>query len=529
MNKPKLSYSQVLNDPLRFQQMCWPHLKFYDKQVEILYSLIMNDETVVPAGNQLGKDFITGFAALWFCCSRSPVKVVTSSAGQRQLSAVLWGEMRRFIATSRFPLPIDAKSMVIHQVLPDGTFEPRSYVQGVVTNVAENMLGHHLERGSKPEPMDALTGERLEPWDRLPRTLAIFDEASSIGNEFYEATDTWAHRKLVIGNPLPCSNFFFDKVKMGHVFRDEDDKSKGKHVNIIKIKASESPNVKLALAEIELGKEPSHREVIPGVVSYSDYQKRRKLWDPVRQSVGLDAEFYAGAEILLYPPEWLNASEQQARVVNARFKLRGKKRLGAAIGVDTAEGGDDTCWTVVDHYGILDKISLKTTDTSDIPNQTLALMNKWKVKAENVIFDLGGGGKQHADVLRSRKHNVRVVGFGEAPTAEAGEGRLTYKNRRAELYGLLMIALEPPAEDGDKVVFAIPERYTELRRQLAPTPKLYDSEGRLYLPPKDRPTETYKGETIKQMLGCSPDEADSLVLANYGLVYPKKKLRIGVY
>jgi len=41
----------------------------------------------------------------------------------------------------------------------------------------------------------------------------------------------------------------------------------------------------------------------------------------------------------------------------------------------------------------------------------------------------------------------------------------------------------------------------------------------MYLPPKDKPTTTHKGVTIKKLIGCSPDEADSLVLAVYALSY----------
>jgi hypothetical protein len=514
LNKPIVDYKGILQDPIKFKRLFWPDMKLYDRQVEILRSLVLHDETYVPAGNQLGKDFITGLAVLWFFCSRSPCRVVTSSAGQRQLSAVLWGEIRRFYYTAKYPLPIDAKSLIIHQLKNEkGDFEPRSYVQGVVTNVPENMLGHHLERGE----------------DNLPRTLAVFDEASSIADEYYEATDTWAHRKLIIGNPLPCSNFFFRGSTGGDILRDDDDPSKGKHINVIKIKASDSPNVRLAEAEIAAGKQPSHTNIIPGVVSYNDYLKRRKLWDPIRQCIGLDAEFYKGTEVLLFPPEWLNASEEQDRKLRRKARIKKKyERKAIAIGCDPAEGGDDTCWTVGDGLGILDKITIKTEDTSVITNKTIALIKQWEVKPQNVVFDAGGGGKQIADELGSRGYKVRTVGFGQSAMNE-NDQRVVYKNMRAQMYGELSSALEPYSEDNSRQQFAIPEKYDELRRQLAPIPRLYDAEGKLYLPPKSRPTPTYKGETLRSILGCSPDEADSLVLMYHGVLYQKHKLKLGVF
>jgi hypothetical protein len=42
-------------DPIEFQKLLWPDITFYDKQKEILYSVLDNNETFVPAGNMLGR------------------------------------------------------------------------------------------------------------------------------------------------------------------------------------------------------------------------------------------------------------------------------------------------------------------------------------------------------------------------------------------------------------------------------------------------------------------------------------------
>lgn len=190
---------ELLTDPRKFIAMCWPQAVIYDKQIEIIESVRDNFETIVVAGNQLGKDWISGLITLWFFCSRSPCRIVTSSSGQTQLESVLWGEIKNFIRDSQYPLPINMTHLHIRQLLPDGTEEPKSYVKGIVTNTVENMQGHHLPRGPNGEP----------------RTLCIMDEASGIGQEFYDAIQTWAHRILIVGNPLPCTNFFFTGVKAG--------------------------------------------------------------------------------------------------------------------------------------------------------------------------------------------------------------------------------------------------------------------------------------------------------------------------
>ncbi len=41
-------------DPITLAKALWPDVKFYNKQIDIIYSVWNNDETVVPAGNMLG-------------------------------------------------------------------------------------------------------------------------------------------------------------------------------------------------------------------------------------------------------------------------------------------------------------------------------------------------------------------------------------------------------------------------------------------------------------------------------------------
>lgn len=471
----------------------------YDRQEEILYSLRDNDETIVPAGNALGKDFVTALAVLWFFCSRTPCRVVTSSVDQPQLKGVLWGEIRRFVTTSRYPLPIQMNDLLIRQMI-NGQVEPRSYLIGRVTAKGEGLLGHHIERKS----------------DGVPRTLAVFDEASGIDQESYEATDTWAHRKLIIGNPYPCTNFFYKGVKAGDLPRPN---RSAFYRKVIRIKATDSPNIRLAELQKKGGVEPTNEIIVPGVVDYETYEKRRALWDPVRQSIGLEAEFYEGGEVLLCPPLWLNAAE----LIIPNSQHRGIK----TIGCDPGEGGAETSWTVANDTGVLHHEAFQTPNTAIIPNHTMSLMRQWGVSPENVYFDRGGGGLQHADSLREKGYHVQTVGFGESandPTItrriktvqerkDAKEEQYAYVTRRDEMYGLLRLKLDP----GVYGRFGIPSKYAELRRQLSLIPLVYDKEGRLKLPPKEKKSKNSTEVTLREILGCSPDQADSLVLANYGL------------
>jgi hypothetical protein len=498
-NKP------VIIDPLKFKRVFWPSVSFYKEQKEIIYSVRDNDMTTVPAGNGLGKDFVTAFIVLWFFCSRRPARVVTTSVNVGQLEDVLWGEMRNFIDNAKYKLPILYNHLKIRQLRGDGSIVPLAEIVGKVTVKGEGLLGRHL------------------PWgpDRSPRTLVAFDEASGVDDIAFNSTDTWAHRRLVIGNPFPCENFFKRAVKKGDVKRPT---GKGYSSRVIRISAEMSPNVRLAKAERRLGKAPSLDILVPGVTDYVTYCDRRQNWDKVRQCIGLDGNFYEGAEVLMYPPEWLNRAERIA----AELAKSGKKRLGKSLGIDTAEGGDSTVWTVIDEFGIIEQVEMKTPNTAFIQGKTIEIAKRHGVHPTNWVFDAGGGGKEHADYLRAKGYDVRAVFFGESAKdvdqfkpvkprshkEEVAEEKTAYRNRRIEMYHLLRGLLNPENVKG----FGIPAEMTELRRQLAVFPIQYAEDGQLTLPPKSKRDSKDQRVTLTDMIGRSPDNADSLVLAVYGLL-----------
>jgi hypothetical protein len=204
-----------LVDPLKMCRVLWPHVKFYKKQQEIIYSVMDNTETFVPAGNMLGKDFVSAFIILWFFLSRTPVRVVTTSADHNQLEAVLWGEVRRFITADKGG-PLVCNHLHLRKLVPMGSLDPKtgkqalqvcglSYAIGRVAAKGEGMLGHHI----------------AEDGTGIPRTLFVADEASGVDDVSYERASTWAKRLLVIGNPYPCANFFFKGVKGGDITEEQ--------------------------------------------------------------------------------------------------------------------------------------------------------------------------------------------------------------------------------------------------------------------------------------------------------------------
>lgn len=519
-------FPDFVDDPLGLMPILWPEDVLYREQEWIVESVRDDDGTYVVAGNMLGKDYVAALIIVLFFLTRNPCRVVTTSAKAEHLR-VLWGEIEARIRRSKVPLdcklggPLVLNHQEIRKMV-DGQRCPLSYVIGMVAapDSMAAMGGHHI----------AKTG------DGIPRTMFVVDEASSVNSEYLEVASPWTNRLLVIGNAWQCENFFKWAVEGNPASNDPGgdvprEGSPGYHRRVFRITAEDSPNVRYAKAQIAAGFKPDDRMLVPGVLSWSEYEQRRKLWDPVRQCVSLDARFWRGKDVLLYPQEWM----QRAKRIAA--KLRGVKRQALAIGADPAEGGDSTCFAAVDMLGLIELRSIKTPDTDVCVQEALAFMRKHNVPPEQFLWDRGGGGKQHADRMRAMGLPVRTVAFGETLALEPRRGtiqvetrrenreeRYAYRNRRAQMYHELRLLLDPT----DSVEgWGIPDEHGELFRQMAPIPLRYDKEGQVVLLSKNKRDPGSKELTLTQLLGRSPDELDAVVLAVHGMLHKGSRASAG--
>jgi hypothetical protein len=583
-------------DPLELGSMLWPEDKWAQYQRRVVYSVWNNKETIVKAGNKLGKDWMGGFIAPLFFLTRHPCRIVTTSAKDQHLR-VLWGEIGQRIRTARTALDYKRGGPLIinHQdirKLVDGERCPLSYLSGMVAGADSmaSMQGHHIP----------ITG------DNIPRTMFMCDEASSVNHEYYRMARSWFNRAYIFGNPWPCNNFFYHAFKgmpgsedrggdiassryIGcyptpqetYEERDKDGAvlethQSGYQRKVFTLRAQDSPNVRLGEAQIRNGKEPTNEIIVPGLKPYDEYEADRRQWDAIQQCVSLDGEFYEGQEVRMFPQAWLHQSAQLARKIGMMHPSGRMRTKARGIGIDCAMGGDDTSMAAVDDVGVLEVRSAKTPDTNVIVGEVEAFVRKWGIEWDRVFFDISGGGKQHADRLRAKGYNVRTIHFGSAPaddvdlihnrpsdrkrTQDIVERRIAYKNKRAEMYGNLRELLDPallllpreqraialkgimgdwnvPAPTGEGVSppefygFAIPcgskdepfqhpDALAELHRQMGPIPLSYTEEGIMYLIPKHRRDADDDKPNLTQLLGCSPDELDAVVLAVHAMLRP---------
>lgn len=519
--------------PLELADILWPSTYFYREQREIIESVWANKETYVVAANKMGKDYVAGRTALLFFLTRHPCRVVTTSAKEEHLD-VLWGEMGQAIMESAHPLdrkkggPLIIKDMEINKVV-GGEECPLSYIKGMVAGQQSiaSMGGHHI---AAPVPDD-----------HIPRTMLMCDESSSVRDEYYRTASPWMNRALIFGNAWPCENFFKRGVRGGDVVSPSD---LSKYLRkVFHIRAEDSPNIRLALAQKRAGLPITYERLVAGVKGYDEYLEDLILWDEHQICVSHGADWYEGAEIKLFPPQWLQASVLRWQ------ELAGKphhgKRMVRYMGVDPGEGAAESAWVVGDELGVIEMVSKKTPDTNDVPDITLQLMAHHSIPGSNVCMDRGGGGKQHADringILKARgKDPIRTVGFGETLVLDPKRGlrmieekveqrqeAYAFCNRRSQMYGEASALVDPrlsgyglPAPNSS----APAER---LHHALRVIPKLYDGEGRLELPPKNRRQgDESKKKTLTEMVGGTGkglDESDALVLMGHAILHQTRR------
>lgn len=199
------------------------------------------------------------------------------------------------------------------------------------------------------------------------------------------------------------------------------------------------------------------------------------------------------------PAEWVRAAQK-------RWEDYAKPDIIKSVGVDVARGGADKTVIAVLREERFDEL-YKYPGISTPNGQTAALLVTNVIGQQNPVIcvDVIGVGASVYDSLRNGSNNVIGVNFGAGSSITDKSGKFKFANIRAEAYWRLREALDP---DYNPTLALPPDR--ELLGDLC-APKWSIRTGRIYIESKD--------EIIKR-LGRSPDCADALALAWYGMSKP---------
>lgn len=154
------------------------------KQRELLGALRDHDYVAVRSCNGSGKTYIAAHAVIWWLLCYDDAVVITTAPTSRQVSGLLWREIRTIHAANRKLIGgrISATSLEL---------APRRFAFGFSTDSAERFQGFHQGH-----------------------ILFVVDEASGVEAKIFEAIDgsmTSRHSKLLlVGNPNSLSGVFYD-------------------------------------------------------------------------------------------------------------------------------------------------------------------------------------------------------------------------------------------------------------------------------------------------------------------------------
>ncbi|KKM92810.1 hypothetical protein LCGC14_1214850, partial [marine sediment metagenome] len=207
----------IKGDPLYFHDEILKGPTLWDKQKEIMESVVTHKKTTVRAGHAVGKTFTIARVGLWWISSEEDSILITTAPSGRQVKTLLWGEMRKGYFDSAQPL--GGKMDLLQWKISDSW-----YALGFSTDKPVNVGGFHGKRA-----------------------MVIVDEASGMNDDIMDGLDaavSGAECRLVYtGNPLKAFGRFHES------FKDPA-------FNKITISCLDHPNV------------IQRKEIYPGMVSY---------------------------------------------------------------------------------------------------------------------------------------------------------------------------------------------------------------------------------------------------------------------
>jgi hypothetical protein len=372
-------------------------VELWSKQRDVMASVRDNRRTAVRAGHGVSKSFTASLLAAWWVTTHrvGEALVVTTAPTQAQVSAILWGELRRLHARLGLPGVIGL----------DNVWKVGNQIVAI---------------GRKPADSDEVAFQGLH----ARHVLAILDEAAGLPDPLWDAvagvvtSDT--SRQLAIGNPDSRAGRFYSCFEPGSGWSQ------------VHVPVTESPAF--------TGEEVSD-DLLAVLPSPAWVEDARSQW-------GENSPQWASRVLGNFPDADDNTLVSWEQIKGAQQRIPKGGLLPIVLSVDVARfGGDSTVialrtgwaakvlhsargWAITETAGYLTKLS---RDLGGLP----------------VVVDDTGIGGGVTDLLR--ENGVYVFPFIGAATSH---DPTLFANKRAEGYWRVRQAMESgllaldPADDG---------------------------------------------------------------------------------
>jgi phage terminase large subunit len=324
-------------------------------QFEVLHDVAEHPRVVVRSGHGVGKSALDAWAALWWLVTRPLSRVVVVAPEfSRQVRAVLFAEIRKWVRRAKVQLPV---SVLASRAMVHGFGEEWGVI-GLPATEPDRIEGLHSEAG----------------------VLLILDESKGIPQAAYDAlqgalTGTEDNRLLVTSTPGgPSGPFYRVWAKGGPGWRRH-------HLS----------------------------SVDSSIVSPEWVEERARDWgvgSPLYQARVL-GEFPDAGEGVLFPLSLLEAAVDR--------EVETPKDARCVLGVDVARSvaGDKNAIASVRGPRLESVFTWRSTDTMQVVDRVLREVVERR--PSKVRVDVGGVGAGVVDRLRQLGHPVRPVHFGGAP------------------------------------------------------------------------------------------------------------------
>lgn len=458
-------------------------------QKRIVKAVTQYDRVVVSACHCVGKTFTLSRIILAIGSCFPGAKIITTAPTYVQVEKLLWSEIRTGHRNSRIPL--GGKMLQTEWKIDDDWF--------AIGVSPKDDAGGSDTQGS---------GSRFQGFHG-EHVIIVFDEATGIHPKRWvqmEGMMTSANVKFIgIGNPTTKASEFYKCFSSPEYFK-------------MYLSCFDSPNLSANgihdLADLE--------KEIEFVKTLDDeaYQSRLKSYKTPRPRLitlawvvaggvkwGLSHPLFQSKVLGQFPEEDENALFHMNMLIEAQKRPAPAETEIRSIGVDPARfGSDSSVITVIEGNRQVKRISANKVSTTDLTGKIVHLVNSLPRRRQEIIcVDATGIGAGVIDQLRevqSQKaipQTIRLKEVHFGAQCENAEERTRYANLKAKIFVELSDDMKSSLQISEDSVY-LEELPTILYK--------FDTKGRYVIESKD----DYKKRTGMS----SPDNADSLAIANYG-------------
>lgn len=474
-------------------------------QANVIQTIADHERVAIAACHDLGKTYLIARIIIWYCICFPNCKVITTAPTYNQVKNILWAEIRSAHAKSLHPL-----GGVLNQ-----------------TDWTLNEEGDWFAIGYTPKTSASTeagqgTQSSFQGFHAAGGILVVFDEATGIPTmtwDMAEGVMTQQNVKWVaIGNPTSTASEFY-KCFSSAAWKK------------VYLTCFDSPNLvangitdkKLLQAEVNRVKAMSDAEA---QATYKSYVAPRGYLLTLKWVVasiikwGWEHPLTVSKIFGEFPASDDKALVSLGQVENAqRREYIPNKKDRKVIGVDVARyGSDSTVITAMHGKKVVKRLELFKLDGNLITGEILNLIREleWDF-ADVIVVDATGVGASVVDGLNDvksqrgsmlRKTEIRAAQFGakaddgDPDNSEVQSHNELYFNLKARIFGLLRDDIK--AENG----IQLPENESVYGEELPAIRFSYNRKGQMVIESKDE----FKKRTGRK----SPDNADSLALANFG-------------